>query len=312
MTARHENAGVAESELALIPILVETAGRDGSSLMMQLLGSSSAIAFDRIYPFEQRYLSYLLALSRVVELDEWDKGAWHIDELSLAGRVTEPGLVGPVPWTDRSLLAGGSEQLPPFGQRIFEMLWGEFSRRARMTVRTQHGNQDLPVTHYAQKITASWRLDWDYLPEMKLLPLLRDPRDTWLSTVAFNKRITASGARFMSFLEGETESEYLRRFIADNKKRMQWLLSLGDRAPITLYEKLVTEPEAEAERLSALLDVRLNPQVIMDKSMVLTWHMTASSPTRSVGRWKQEMSEEVAALFAREMATELRAHGYEA
>jgi Sulfotransferase family len=311
VTIRRLFARASESEPALIPIVVETSGRDGSTLMMQLLGTSSAIAFDRIYPFEQRYLSYLLALSRVVELDEWDERAWNINELAFADRVSQSGLVGPVPWTDRNLLTGESGQPPPLGQRIFGLLWEEFSRRARMTMRTRYDDQALQVTYYAEKITAGWRLDWDYLPQMKLLPLLRDPRDTWLSTVAFNERITASGARFMTFRAGETESEYLRRFIGDQKARMQWLLSLGESAPITRYEELVADPEAEAERLSARLDVQLTP-MSMDESSVLAWHMTASSPAGSVGRWKQEMSDEVAAMFAAEMATELRAHGYEA
>src|SRR5262245_6681528 len=43
---------------ALTPILVAGSGRSGTTMLMELLGTDPRVAFDRVYPFENRYLSY--------------------------------------------------------------------------------------------------------------------------------------------------------------------------------------------------------------------------------------------------------------
>ena len=56
-----------DEEAGLIPILVDGSGRDGTTLAMQLLATAPEIAFDRVYPYEQRYFNYLLQWSRLPE-----------------------------------------------------------------------------------------------------------------------------------------------------------------------------------------------------------------------------------------------------
>src|SRR5438045_1003360 len=43
----------------LTPILVAGSGRSGTTMLMALLGTDPRVAFDRVYPFENRYLTYL-------------------------------------------------------------------------------------------------------------------------------------------------------------------------------------------------------------------------------------------------------------
>jgi hypothetical protein len=299
-------------EPPLIPILVDSMGRDGSTLTMQLLGSAREIAFDRIYPFEQRYLSYLLAIARVIQVDEWDTDTWNLNRLVMpAETIDRSGLVGPVPWQARRLLDGGDHPDTEAWRSIFDLLWGEFSRRARSAARSEHEDPALPVTHYAEKAVACWMLDHEFLDQVRLLALLRDPRDAWISTVAFHQRMEAEGwGGFMNLREGEGVSDYLSTYIAGQRARMRWMSTLGDGALLIRYERLVVDPPAESKRLGGWLDIELKADAI-EESGWLDTHVTTRSPAESIGRWRREMSADVAELFAREMTPELEAHGYD-
>jgi hypothetical protein len=302
------------NEAPLIPIVVEGTGRDGTTLTMQLLGTSAAIAFDRTYPFEQRYLTYMLSVAQMIERDEWDEERWNRDLLNNTARlVNEQGLVGPPPWKDRRLLAPNAGHLPPLRKRVYQLLWREFSQRARTAMREEMERPDLEVTYYAQKASLARARGLEDVPVVKLLPLLRDPRDTWLSHVAFHeKRVARGGRGFSRLKEGVSKSEYLSRFIGGQRRRMDWLLNLGDEALIVRYENLITDLPGEAERLGRWLGVRLHPRLALDRSKGLKErHMTSSSAEESIGRWKREMSEEVAARFQRELGGRLQAHGYD-
>jgi len=51
----------------LTPILVAGYGRSGTTAIMQLLLGDPRVAADRLYPFENRYLTYTAKLSRLAE-----------------------------------------------------------------------------------------------------------------------------------------------------------------------------------------------------------------------------------------------------
>ncbi|HET9198530.1 MAG TPA: hypothetical protein VFN92_09800, partial [Solirubrobacterales bacterium] len=87
---------------ALTPLLVDGSGRDGTTLVMQLFGTAAEIAFDRTYPYEQRYFSYLLYWSRLPTLEGWDESRWNLDHLAHAEVLQETPVVGPLPWHERS------------------------------------------------------------------------------------------------------------------------------------------------------------------------------------------------------------------
>lgn len=52
----------------LLPLLAAGSGRSGTTLMMQLLGTSSRIVSDDVYAFECSYLAYLLPVAETVQL----------------------------------------------------------------------------------------------------------------------------------------------------------------------------------------------------------------------------------------------------
>jgi hypothetical protein len=301
-------------DAGLIPILVDGSGRDGTTLAMQLLATAPEIAFDRVYPYEQRYFNYLLQWSRLPEQDRWDESKWSLDNLAHTDSLRNAHLLGPVPWLQRSLMAGDDSE--GFAKAIFEAVWAEFSKRAREAMRAEFGDPGLAVRYYAQKNAETWEIDTDAvpLPQLNVIALLRDPRDIWQSSVSFHRRRQEEGGTFLPIAAGAPEDSYLGEFLEQQKTRLGWLQAQAadGEMPIVRYESLIADLPTEAERLGEWLGVRLDAGAVLQRREGFGKHITASNPEASVGRWRSEMPEEVAARFAAAMGAELAELGYEA
>jgi Sulfotransferase family len=154
----------------------------------------------------------------------------------------------------------------------------------------------------------SWLLDRAELPPLRLLVLLRDPRDTYASLLAFREATKAElGQR-----QAADEADYLRRFIERQRDRLRWIAGLeeGRDTTIVRYEELVRDLRGVARRLSAWLEVALDADSVMRDKRVGWVHRTAESPEASIGRWRSDLPGDVADAIARELAPELAAAGF--
>ncbi len=298
------------SDSPLTPLLVDGSGRDGTTLLMQLLGTSPEIAFDRIYPFEQRYYTYLLHWSRLPTREGWDEERWSVDSLAHVETLEDEDSVGPLPWAERSLIGGSGGT---FWREVFDAAWLAFSKQAREAIRSRLGDANLAVRYYAQKSADTWALPFERLPGMRMICLLRDPRDTWLSSVAFHRRRLEQGDTFLPIDPGGSEEEMLTIFLDHQRQRLGWLLTVeAERgAPLIRYENLVTDLVGEAGRIGAWLEVELDGEAVLRRRGDFTGHMTSGSPESSIGRWRSEMPPEVAERFWETMGDELAQLGYE-
>jgi LPS sulfotransferase NodH len=57
--------------MSLTPILLSGQGRSGSTWLMSLLASDRRMAFDLVYPYERRYLTYFAQFARLFERREF-------------------------------------------------------------------------------------------------------------------------------------------------------------------------------------------------------------------------------------------------
>ncbi len=303
--------GDAQAEAPLTAVLVDGSGRDGTTLLMQLLGTSAEIAFDRTYPYEQRYFSYLLHWSRLPTEEAWDKDRWNLDSLAHSRILEKTSVVGPIPWPERSLISGSGER--KFWQDALDAAWAAFSERAREAMRSRLGDETLPVRYYAQKNADSWAMPLEQLPELRLACILRDPRDTWLSSVAFHQRRVASGDAFLPLGPEEPVEAALGQFIEDQRTRLRWLRTVESEldAPLVRYESLVTDLAGEAKRLGEWLGVWLDAEAVLRRRGDFAKHITAGKVEQSVGRWRREMATDIAARFWAAMGEELAEFGYE-
>jgi hypothetical protein len=294
----------------LSPILVDHRGRDGSTLLMRLLRSSPAVAIPGPYPYEKKYFAYLWRWSRMLE--RRDKSEWwtYIDLTSLTFEPTK-SLLGPPPWSS-DLIHGGER---PMSQHMFEEAWREFSRRATEQVRAEHGDPGAEVRYYAEKHQDTRLIDLGELPPVRVLVLVRDPRDMFVSFHSFDAKRRSEGRQEFEGAQtapGESEDERVTRFIERERARMQWIAELDSDGefPVFRYEDLVTDLPGQARRLERWLSISLDPVAAADDAELQARHVSAATPEASVGRWRQELEPALAERFNREFGDELTALGY--
>jgi hypothetical protein len=294
----------------LEPILVDCFGRDGSTLMMHLLASSPEIAVGDRYPYEDRYFTYLWRWSRLLDRTDWPRDLWGSNEVCSVSQEGSLPLIGPPPWLPRDLMDEGANG-QAMSSRCFELVWQEFSRRARERCRTTSDGDRVEPRYYAEKHLDTWRLNLEELPPVKLVVLLRDPRDVWVSVQAF-ERTQPGVANFRS--RGTVSHQDLLRYqIARQRNRLRWIAELlqDDEVVVVRYEDLVLDLPAVANRLERRLGVSLNLEGIGGRDRVFNRHGSSDAPEASIGRWRKELDPEVAELFAEGIGAELSALDFE-
>jgi hypothetical protein len=283
----------------LHPVLVSGGGRSGTTLLMLLLGTSPRVAFDRVHPYERRYLTYLL---RWAQLLRPGKAPESWTQVAMVGRRSE--MMGPMPFP-QSALVGDPEALWRY---CFLAGWGELSARSAAAVAAAHPG--VTATHYAEK-APPWLAEelTGLLPFTALLPI-RDPRDVFLSVVAF---VDKRGQPGFGMHSGEDPLDFARRFVRNQRRRLRdarRALRTGG-ATVVRYEDLVRDLAGQARLLGDLLGVPLDPAGVAAGEAHYRHHSTSASPEESVGRWRREMDAEMRAVFAGHLAGDLEALGYE-
>jgi Sulfotransferase family len=295
---------------ALVPVLVDYYSRDGSTLTMRLLGSSPQVAVGGTYPFEHKFFAYLWRWSRLLTRPDWDEDEWAIHDLGSILQERDRSVLGPPPWRRRDLMDGADPEAPPMSEQAFDFAWREFSRRATEVTRVAHREPDADVRYYAEKHMNSWLLDRAELPPFRLLVLLRDPRDTYASLLAFREATKAElGQR-----EAADDADYFRRFIERQRDRLRWIAVLEEDPETTIvrYDEVVRDLPGVSGRLERWLGVTLDADSVARDRRVGWVHRTAESHEQSIGRWRSDLPEEVSESIGRELRAELQALRFEA
>ena len=192
------------------------------------------------------------------------------------------------------------------------MIWAEFSRRAAAQTREQRKAPSADVRYYAEKHLSSWRVKLE--ASVRLVALLRDPRDTYISIDAFNKkrREAGAGGPLMGRFPGESDEAWVARYLPYQKERLQWIeqaLKTGT-MPVFRYEDLVLDLPGQARRIEDLLGISLDPAAVANDDS-LRVHVSAGTPQSSIGRWQTQMPAELAKRFSDELGDELKALGFD-
>lgn len=280
----------------LVPVMIRTFGRTGSTLLMQVLGTSDRMCFERRYPFEQRYLTYVHNMARMISLPEKSDAVWNNDTMFMG----KGNRVGPLPYS--TVEAFDKDEL---SRNCFKALWREFSA----SMRKQHGLEEGQKGFYAEKVP---RQVADYANSHLLamnIFLLRDPRDEMVSIKRFNEK---RGFNSFGWQQDDSDLSYATRMCKTHHAFLKNLVDFKSdpRRTYVRYEDLIRNGEEEVARLSEWLGSDMSISEANGDKAVRKMHMTSSSADSSVERWKSELSSDVLNVFSRELGTELDSLGY--
>lgn len=281
----------------LTPILLSGGGRTGSTQIMSLLGSDSRVAFDRTFPYESRYLTYFAKFAALLQRPD-------LFQFLSPQQVFNPNYInfgGPPP-DFRFVPSFPPELYVPrgdFGSWLRE-LWRKFSRDLK-----QHSDQ---ITFYAEKAP-----DWlapMLRPCMDCFTIynIRDPRDIFISTNAFMKKINITG---FARSAGDTDCEHARRLGIAFIQTVQNYLSDQARSDTLLvrYEDYVLDQATVRERITSMAGLQLGEDA--DKTY-FDRHATAKDIESSVNRWTREpIAPEVVSCLEGILQEDMPAVGYQ-
>jgi hypothetical protein len=289
----------------LTPTLVDCFARDGSTLLMALLATSSQIVVDEKYPYERRYFTYLWRWSRLLSRADWPSALWTKNDVVSISQEQQAALLGPPPWLPRDLFRTAPAGTP-ISQRCFELAWSELSARAVKRAQRRYPDAATP-RYYAEKHANTWRVDLRELPPVKVIVLLRDPRDTYASIGAFEGRGPASFALHHEWAGQDRLPAILER----HRQRLRWIAKLLEQGqvPVIRFEELIGDLRPVALRLEQHLGVSLNPDALKGQELA---SRHASSAGQLCGRWRRDLDPETAERFNSELGPELEAMGFRA
>jgi hypothetical protein len=306
-------------------LAVRGGGRSGTTMTMELLATSPEIGFDRIFPYEVRHLSYAARVAGLYSQREQPASAplhpisrwWRRLRASLDRRLDPADVRSvmqtiPEPWSmvgpPRNLLRDErttqNETLVP---NVLRGLWCAVGARIAWSWANQSG---VRPKFYAEK-TPPWVLELAQVAlPTKVLYLIRDPRDVWLSIRSFDQK---RGYYGFGRRRGQSERSYLNEFLRSRRELMKRVpdSTEGPEHLVVRYEDLVLSREEQAERMSRWLGCELDRRTPTTYGKKQQAHMTSRSPLESVGRWKQEMDDKTLRLFEREIGDILGKFGYE-
>ena len=247
---------------------------------------------DRRYPHgEYRYLSYCVRAASFLTAPwrpDVDPG---VTELFFG----EEGRFGPLPFDPESLDRADLER------RVRSQLWTAFG--ASMLA-------DQPAARwYAEKLAVPAALVVDAGIPLRLMDVVRDPRDVLVSIRAFT---AATGVDGFGRRPGEPEADYLPRFVAafaDHLDEMAGTSSSIDRVTLR-YETFVRDPDGTAAQLGDWLGVTLDPTVFARSRSEIAHHLTTDSVDQSIGRWRRELPASEADLIWDALGSRLEPLGY--
>ena len=215
--------------------------------MMQLLGSTPSVVFDRVYAYENAYLSYLLALSRVPLEGVRTNDVWRRAAVDVEDFIARQGVVGGFPWAPSPSITSGGDGLD---DELFAACWDVYARRAQLDAK-ELGGPSTESKYYAET-APMWVADRVQCLGGRTIVLVRDPRDQFLSILSFNAK---RGRLSFGVKADDTPQSYALRFVERQKAYLERAIDPGNphQCAVVRFEDLTERRErtaAETVRLA--------------------------------------------------------------
>lgn len=292
------------------PLLVTSLGRTGTTWLMHLLSYHKAVTTYKAYPYEVKMASYWLQVLRVLSQPaDYERSTGYSDFTDSLSWVGHNPFFAP-PLTDSLALRNwfGSDQvatLASFCQQNIDSFYSQLGDK----------NSSGEPRYFAEKSNPDF-VPWlmaELYPQGKEIILVRDFRDMACSILSFNAKRNSTGFRRD---ETETTANYIHKL---RIYALHLLTSWKARKASSLlvrYEDLICEPEKALTRIHEYLGVENSDasQTLIDataSSLEFRSHVTSRNPAQSIGRWMNELDEEMKLACAEAFNDCLQEFGYE-
>ncbi|HLK32237.1 MAG TPA: sulfotransferase, partial [Terriglobales bacterium] len=279
----------------LKPILLSAGGRSGSTQLMALLGTDSRVAFDRAFPYENRYLTCAAKFALLMQRPD----LMQFLQPQQLFELNYLGFGGYLP---------GADYAPEFSPHVYlpradsgswlRHLWRKFTDDIR--------RHNPGAVFYAEKAPV-W-LPSFLRPHLDQFTIynFRDPRDVFLSSNAFMKKRSALG---FARVAGDTDRDHARHIAQAFLNSFDNYFADRDRPDTLLvrYEDFVRDPERTREQIARFTSADLKP----GNGYFNPGHGTAADAGKSLERWKREpISPEALHLIEGILQKEMASLGY--
>ena len=287
--------GIPAEEQALIPILLSGSGRTGSTALMSLLGTDRRVAFDREYPFESRYLTYILKFALLTQYPDFfpfieGEKLFDFNYLGVGGPVPDVRYLPssrPEAYLSRKPLQNWASQM-----------WRVFSSGV------VEGNPT--AKFYAEKAPVWFAPLARTFLNCYTVYNVRDPRDIFLSANAFMRKRSQIG---FGRRKGDTDLDYARALALAFVNTFEQYYADRIRTDIVLirYEDFVNESERIRAQLQELMGLELSDF----DNQHFEFHRTADDLPSTLNRWEREaLPTAVLEFFESYLREEIQQLGY--
>ena len=299
-------------EPCLQPLLLTTLGRTGSTAVVRMLAAHPEIVAYRPFEYEPRVATYWMGVFRTLSDPASYRrqltptgtvdGTWWVgDQSPLPRPIRDPALD---PWLDAMAIA----ELASIAQQRIERLYTEVAAAGERP----------GASYFVEKYRADAvpELMLELYPRAREVILVRDFRDMIASMLAYNEKRGRQGFRRD---RATSDRDYILNDVGVSVGALAgaWERRSGA-AHLLRYEDLVLRPEESVQALLAHLGLDAGPAAVepMLESLLARdsgseGHRTVPDPRESIGRWRHDLSDEVAAACAEALGRPLETFGYE-
>jgi len=287
------------------PLMVNTIGRSGSTLLVTLLSSHpDVVAFSpfikdaRVSTYWTNVMQELAEPSAYLapfDPPDLDAHRWWLDGGQELGDEEVERWLGSE--SVDSLVAMTRAQIEAFYAHVAG------AERPRFFVEKFLPHQLVPD------------LLGEIYPGAREVVLVRDFRDMLCSVIAFTRK---RGWDSFGRTEGGDDAEYVRTTLRESGEILSGRLKRAAARPcLVRYEDLVLDPEPALAALFAELGLSADPELVAmtvrrakEDTAAMDHHRTSSDPAASIGRWRQDLPEEIAQICEEELGALLHEFGY--
>lgn len=273
------------------PLMITSMGRTGTTWLMKLLSVSPGMVTFDAYPYEMRPAKYWMHMLRVAAepANHLESSHWGDFSHDLHWIGSNPNFTAPL--TDQRPL------LDWFGKTYVESLAEFCQQSVQSFYETLASAQRVESPRYFVEKSypdhVPWLL-WGLYPKAREIVLVRDFRDMVASIYATNAK---RGTKDFGRGEVAKDDEYIRRLGTHAQHLCECWEMRRNRAHLVRYEDLILKP---AETLTAIFDylgVDSSPkcvEAVLRAASVdnkeMQEHRTVTDITKSVGRWRRDLS----------------------